>query len=105
MTIEEKAKELGQKYFPDANNIWARANIEALNVERACVEMAQWQREQIMKGLCFETKVYLEDDGCAEDFNYMEWLDLENKEITELPIEALVLKDGDKVKVIIVKED
>lgn len=61
-------------------------------------------KEQMMKGLCFETKVYLESDGCAEDFNESEWLDLENTEITELPVDALGLKAGDKVKVIIVKE-
>ena len=66
---------------------------------------AEWQKEQMMKGLCFETKVYLESDGCAEDFNESEWLDLENTEITELPVDALGLKAGDKVKVIIVKED
>lgn len=63
------------------------------------------QKEQMMKGLCFETKVYLESDGCAEDFNESEWLDLEKTEITELPVDALGLKAGEKVKIIIVKEE
>ncbi len=66
---------------------------------------AEWMYNELMKGLCFETKVYLESDGCAEDFNESEWLDLENTEITELPVDALRLKAGDKVKIIIVKED
>ena len=40
--IRNKAKELGQQYFPDEANIWARGNIEAEYVECACVEMAKW---------------------------------------------------------------
>lgn len=40
--IRNKAKELGQKYFPDEANIWARGNIEAEYVESACIEMAEW---------------------------------------------------------------
>ena len=40
--ICNKAKELGQTYFPDASNIWARGNIEAEYVEHACIEMARW---------------------------------------------------------------
>lgn len=62
------------------------------------------QKKLMMKGLCFETKVYLESDGCAEDFNESEWLDLEKTEITELPVDALGLKAGDKVMILIVKE-
>lgn len=40
--IHSKAKELGQQYFPDSANIWARSNVEAVYVENACVEMAEW---------------------------------------------------------------
>ena len=40
--IRKKAKELGQQYFPDSSNIWARSNVEACYVENACVEMAEW---------------------------------------------------------------
>ena len=40
--IRNKAKELGQQYFPDSSNIWARSNVEACYVENACVEMAEW---------------------------------------------------------------
>lgn len=40
--ISNKAKELGQQYFPDEANVWARGNIEAEYVESACIEMAEW---------------------------------------------------------------
>lgn len=38
--IEEKSKELAQKYFPNEMNIWARGNLEARYVESACKEIA-----------------------------------------------------------------
>lgn len=40
--IEQKAKELGQKYFPNEYNVWARPNYEAQYVEFACKEMVEW---------------------------------------------------------------
>ena len=40
--LEQKAKELGQKYFPDEYNIWARPNYEAQYVEFACKEIVEW---------------------------------------------------------------
>ena len=45
--IKEKAYELGQKYFPDSNNIWARENIESMYVSYACIEMADWVVENL----------------------------------------------------------
>lgn len=44
--FEEKATQLSQKYFPDEENIWARANIEALKCKSACMEMAEWLKAQ-----------------------------------------------------------
>ena len=38
--IEEKSKELAQKYFPNEMNILARPNYEAQYVESACKEIA-----------------------------------------------------------------
>lgn len=49
MTLEEKAKELGQKYFPDYANIWARGNFEAHAVEYACMDMYEWTRQNLWK--------------------------------------------------------
>lgn len=77
--------------------------------DKDCIEMfkagAMWQKEQLMKGFCFETKVYHDDDGTTEDGNYEEWWNLEDSEIIDVPVEELGLKDGDKVNVIIVKAD
>jgi hypothetical protein len=64
---------------------------------------AKWQKEQMMKGFCYETKVYRDEEGDGIDTPIESWLALENNEITNLP--NIGLKDGDKVKVIIVKED
>lgn len=44
--LEEKATQLSQKYFPDEENIWARANIEALKCKSACIEMVEWLKAQ-----------------------------------------------------------
>ena len=44
--LEEKATQLSQKYFPDEENIWARANIEAHKCKSACIEMAEWFKAQ-----------------------------------------------------------
>ena len=60
--LKEKAKELGQKYFPNEENIWARPNYEAKNVEYACLEMASWlsgedhlpKEYEILKKLSYE---------------------------------------------------
>lgn len=38
--IKKKSKELGQMFFPDDMNPWARPNWEAGYVESACEEMA-----------------------------------------------------------------
>jgi len=42
MTREDKAKELGYKYFPDEENIWARDNVEATKTMSACMEMSNF---------------------------------------------------------------
>lgn len=43
--IKQKAEELGQKYFPNEYNIWARENIEAKYVELAFIEGVKWADE------------------------------------------------------------
>ena len=50
--IRNKAYELGQKYFPDECNIWARANIEAQYVSSACTEMAEWMQKKMIEKAC-----------------------------------------------------
>lgn len=56
--IRNKSYELGQKYFPDVNNMWARANIEAQYVSTACMEIAQWVDRTILE----RAKEYLENN-------------------------------------------
>ena len=55
--IRQRAFELGQKYFPNANNIWARCNIEAQYVSQACLEMADWIDKNPKEGLVNIDKV------------------------------------------------
>lgn len=68
---------------------------------KAFIAGADWQKEQMMKGFCYETKVYRDEEGDGIDTPIESWLALENNEITNLP--NIGLKDGDNVKVIIVK--
>ena len=50
--IKAKADELGQFYFPDECNVWARANIEAQYVSSACTEMAEWMQKKMIDKAC-----------------------------------------------------
>ena len=52
MTREEKARSLGQMYFPDEANIWARPNFEAQFVSEACIKMAEWERKRLVDMAC-----------------------------------------------------
>ena len=52
MTREEKAHSLGQMYFPDGHNIWARPNYEAQWVAKACMQMAEWERKRLVDMAC-----------------------------------------------------
>ena len=68
--IIEKATELGQQYFPDECNVWARANIEAKFVSSACTEMAEWMQKKMVDKACEWLYVYyptLERSKSAED--------------------------------------
>lgn len=55
--IREKVYELGQKYFPNEHNIWARENIEAKYVEQAFIEGVKWADENLKGGLVNIDKV------------------------------------------------
>lgn len=56
--IKAKADKLGQVYFPDECNVWARANIEAQFVSSACIEMAEWMQRKMIEKAC---KCYCDD--------------------------------------------
>ena len=85
--LEEKAAQLGKKYFPDEENIWARANIEASCVKSACLEMAEW----LLEG-AFECTVH-EDAGGYPYINQIELYDYDK--------DRPIAKKGDKIKVLI----
>ena len=73
-------------------------------IVKAFKDGAKWMREYMMAGLCYETTVYQDDDGDGIETEYVSWLTLNNTEIYRLP-ENIGLKDGDKVKVIVVREE
>lgn len=66
--IEEKSKELAQKYFPNEMNVWARKNLEAQYVESACKEIATFalQNQWISVGEALPKKI--------EDKNYSKYV-------------------------------
>jgi len=66
--------------------------------------VATRQKQQMMKNVILETVVMRDSDGDGVETPVESWLTLANTEIPELP-ENLGLKEGDKVKVIIIKED
>ena len=59
--LEEAAKKVGQKYFPNEYNIWARPNYEAVKVECAFKAGAQWQKERVIDKACEWLKSYRQD--------------------------------------------
>ena len=103
--LEKAAKDFVEKNSPYTDEFMLDNEVEEAYkiAELTFKRGAQWQKEQMIKGLCYETKVYRDEEGDGIDTPIESWLALENNEITNLP--NIGLKDGDKVKVIIVKED
>ena len=62
MTREEKAYSLGQKCFPDENNVWARPNYEAQWVAIACIKMAEWEHSRLVDKACEWLEAHINDD-------------------------------------------
>lgn len=94
---EELEEEIKRKYESDNALMMPIKDFRKL-----ILHFTNWQKEQMMKGLCYETKVYRDEEGDGIDTPIESWLALENNEITNLP--NIGLKDGDNVKVIIAKE-
>lgn len=72
--IKAKADELGQFYFPDECNVWARENIEAKFVSSACIEMTEWSDKTLIDKACewlkFNTNWDDEWDDMGRNLNY-----------------------------------
>ena len=50
--IKQEAHRLGQMYFPDEANMFARPNYEAKWVANACIQMAEWERKRLVEKAC-----------------------------------------------------
>lgn len=50
--IQKYADELAQQYFPNEWNIWARENVEAQFVSAACMRMAKYIEQELIKKSC-----------------------------------------------------
>ena len=72
--IRNKAYELGQKYFPNANNVWARANIEAQYVSSACTEMAEWMQKKMIDKACEYAQSKYDLDYCGDVKDILNYL-------------------------------
>lgn len=79
--VKQKAHSLGQKYFPDGNNVWARANFEAQWVSEACKEMAEWEHKRLVdmavKWLVMNASDYAisttdDEDNCVVSLDMVE---------------------------------
>ena len=75
MTREEMQKyadELAQQYFPDEANFWARENIEAKFVSEACVRMAKYIEQELIKKACEWWERHHEDYDLYDIWNNFE---------------------------------
>lgn len=97
--IERHLKECLDVKFPTTN-------IELIkkDVRYTAKHFVNWQMQQLMKNVVLETEVLRDSDGDGVETPYESWLTLANTEIPELP-ESLGLKEGDKVKIVIVKSE
>lgn len=50
--IKQEAHRLGQKYFPDDQNIWARPNYEAKWVADSCMQIAELEHKMLVEKAC-----------------------------------------------------
>lgn len=77
MTREEKARSLGQMYFPDDQCIWARPNYEAKFVSDACMQMAEWEHKRLVEKACDWLELHINDDkyySCIGEETLMPYL-------------------------------
>lgn len=81
MTREEKAHSLGQMYFPDEANIWARPNYEAQFVSNACMQMAEFEHKRLVEKACdwlvmhasdYAISTTGDDDDCVVSLDMVE---------------------------------
>ena len=117
--LEEAAKNVGQKYFPDEYNIWARPNYEAVKVECAFKDGANWQKAQDqsiielaedhamlagmekMKEQLMKDAIDVEVKVDAGGYPYID----KTIELYDYDKNIPIAKEGEKYKVVLIKED
>ncbi len=92
-TLTNGLEEAAEKEYP-CDKSWMTPDMLNLNAHKqvAFRKGAKWQKEQMMKE-AVDAKIYGYDDGSYELI--ASWLDLPKR----------IYKDGDKVRIIIVKEE
>ena len=117
--LEEAAKNVGQKYFPDEYNIWARPNYEAVKVECAFKDGANWQKAQDQSIIeLAEDHAMLAGMEKMKEQLMAEAIDVEVKmdaggypyidktiELYDYDKNIPIAKEGEKYKVVLIKED
>ncbi len=95
--LDKSYEKYGEKKMMELTHFDGYAMLEAIEFG------AKWKEQQLMKNVVLETEVLRDSDGDGVETPYESWLTLANTEIPELP-ESLGLKEGDKVKIVIVKD-
>jgi hypothetical protein len=93
--IEQKAKELGQKYFPDGYNVWARPNYEAQYVEFACKEIIEWADEHLSNP--YKDVIEHMSRNRYRMWKQNLWHDAQGNALPEIDKEVIVLCNNGKV--------
>lgn len=75
--IQKYADELAQQYFPNKYNIWARENVEAQFVSEACVRMAKYIEQELIKKSCKLLKNTIDDDVLVKCGSVIKCMDVD----------------------------
>ena len=103
MTREEINK-AADEYATMSSQAYKGVYCEYCNDKIAFLAGVEWMKKEILKNVVLETKVMEDSDGDGIETPYEKWLTLENTEIPFIP-ENIGLKDGDKIKIIVFKDE
>ena len=73
--IQKYADKLGQEYFPNECNIWARENLEAKFVSEACMRMSKFTKELLINKVCEQLQNIVDDDVLVKCGNVIKCMD------------------------------
>lgn len=69
--------ELAQQYFPNEANFWARENIEAKFVSEACMRMAKYVEQELIKKSCELLKNTIDDNVLVKCGSVIKCMDVD----------------------------